>query len=198
MSFRCRRFSLIEPSQGKLVVFTKNARCGWAFISREIQRFTCAAGWRHLRMVFMVQLRRDILKAQVSFPSSPFIPHFLCVTYCTASSFPPYSSHPPLHRSTPENVNLHGFKYAHSELGVNHHFVFITYSLSSLSRCVRGMTNWGVRKYSCCFWLQSTFFQWALPRGCSSSALVLRPNETLIGSRAVPCMPVKSSDLINH
>lgn len=96
----------------------------------------------------------------------------------TVSSSPPLSSHPLfLHPSAPENVNLHGFKYAHSELGVNHHFVFITCSLSGLSRCARGMRNWGARKCSCCFWLQSSVFQWALPTGCGSSALVFRPNE---------------------
>lgn len=48
-------------------VFVKWPVCGWTLSfsvppSREIWRCVCAAGWRGRRMVFMVQLRRDIFK----------------------------------------------------------------------------------------------------------------------------------------
>lgn len=208
--YKSKHFSLIELSKENTeclfnVVFVWLDLGFFLQPSREITRCTRVAGWRGLRMLFMVQLRRDIFQmlhanlfSFLSVSLSSALSFRVSQVSHTVSSSAPFSSHPPLHHSAPENEKLYGVKYAHSELGVNHHFVFITCSLSSLSRCVSGTGNWGVRKYSCCFWLQSTFFQWALPRGCSSSALVFQPNETLIGSRAVPCMPVNSSDLINH
>lgn len=146
----------------------------------------CVAGWQGQRMVFMVLLRRDILKMLHAnlFSSLSFVSSVIqdSLVSHTVSLFPPLSSLLPffffflfLHPPAPENVKLRGFKYAHSKLGVNHHFVFITCFLSSLSRCVRGMRIWGVRKYSRCFLLHSRFFHWALPRGCGSAALVFRP-----------------------
>lgn len=210
MSFKSRKFSLMELSKGKAVVFMWSGRCVcvWTLsFSVPLQRNTEVCVWRGHRIVFMVLLRHDILKTLHTNLISSLSVFPLPLPFSTPKRhilyrpFPPLASHPLLlHPSAPENVNWHGFKYAHSALGVNHHFVFITCSLSSLSRCAGGMTNWGVRKYSCCFWLQSSFFQWALsPRGCGSSALVFwTKRKTLIGSRAVPRMPVNSSDLINH
>lgn len=182
MSFKSRRFSLMELWKGKAVVFCEVAgvRLDLVFLCPpEIYWGVCTASWRGWGMVFMVteawHFKNATCKSlflSVSFLFS-FIQYPQVLHTVSPLSSPPFFLHPP----APENVNLHGFKYAHSELGVNHHFVFITCSLSSLSRCERGMRNRGVRKYWCCFWLQTSVFQWALPRGCSSSALVFRPNE---------------------
>lgn len=182
MSFKSRKFSLMELSKGKAVVFMWSGRCVvgpclslWVCVCVCVARpengvYGPTEAW-HFKNAPCKSLFLSSVCRSSSLSFSTLKCHIL-------SSFPPLSSHPLfLHPSAPENVNLHGFKYAHSARGVNHHFVFITCSLSSLSRCARGMTNWGVRKCSCCFWLQSSFFQWALPRGCGSSALVFRPNE---------------------
>lgn len=127
---------------------------------------TFAAGWRGRRMVFMVRLRRCIFKMLHAnlFPSLSVFPLSFNILRCHILHHPFLSLSLFLHPSAPQNINLVGFKYAHRELGVNHHFVFITHSLSSLSRCARGTRSWGVRKYWCCFWLQSSVFQWALPQ----------------------------------
>lgn len=186
ISFKSREFSLMELSKGKAVVFCEvvSVWLDLAFLCPPLEKYwdVCVAGWQGQSMVFMVLLRHDILKMLhanlfSSLSAFPLLFHlvFSCVTYSIFLSSPLILFF--LHPSAPENVNLHGFKYAHSKLGVNHHFVFITCSLSSLSRCVRGMRNWGVRKNLCCFWLQSSVFQWALPRGCGCSALVFRPKE---------------------
>lgn len=133
------------------------------------------------RMVFMFLLRRDILKMHhANFFSLVFFSPccFRSQVSHTVSSSPLIHFFSSSHLSAPEIGNLQSFKYAHSKLGVNHHIVFITCSLSSLSRCAGGMRSHGVRKYSRCFWLQSDFFYWALPRGWGSSPLVLQPNKT--------------------
>lgn len=160
-------------SKGKAVVFfVKWPVFGWTLsFSFALQRNTevrvCGAGWQGRRMAFMVLLRRDIsetLHANLLFLSACLSSslsfailkcHILYLPFLPSPLILPFFLRP----SAPENVYFHGFKYAHSELGVNHHFVFITCSLSRLSRCARGMRNWGVRKYSCCFWLQSSVFQ---------------------------------------
>lgn len=67
-----------------------------------------------------------------------------------------------LHTSALQNVHLLGSECALGGPGVNHHFVFATYSLSRLSRCVSGKRSWEVTKRLRCFWQQPGVFQRAL------------------------------------
>lgn len=111
-------------------------------------------------------------------PSSLYRSSFSSVTHA-ASSLPPLSSFFKKHPSAPRNVNSPGFKYARSELGVNHHFVFITHSLSSLSRCARGMRSSGVMEVFVLLLAPVLCLPAsAPPKGCGSPLLVFRPNES--------------------
>lgn len=110
-------------------------------------------------------------------PSSLYRSTFSSVTRCIIPSSPLlfFKNHP----FAPRNVNLPGFKYARSELGVNHHFVFITHSLSSLSRCARGMRSSGVMEVFVLLLAPVLCLPVsAPPKGCGSPLLVFRPNES--------------------
>lgn len=116
----------------------------------------------------------------ISYPFSVFPLSFnllKCHTCCIIPSSPlhVFKKHP----SAPRNVNPPGFKYARSELGVNHHFVFITHSLSSLSRCARGMRSSGVMEVFVLLLAPVLCLPAsAPPKGCGSPLLVFRPNES--------------------
>lgn len=116
----------------------------------------------------------------ISFPFAVFPLSFnllKCHTRCIIPSSPLlfFKKHP----SAPRNVNSPGFKYARSELGVNHHFVFITHSLSSLSRCARGMRSSGVMEVFVLLLAPVLCLPVsAPPKGCGSPRLVFRPNES--------------------
>lgn len=157
MSFKSRKFSLTDISKRKAAgvrgvdgVWSEPSSAPLRALCRRARICMVVARQQGQKMVFMVQPRQCISKARrpnlLPFLRLPFIVQASQVSrmlhhpFLPPSSFFFFKKHP----SAPRNVNSPGFKYARSELGVNHHFVFITHSLSSLSRCARGMRSSGV------------------------------------------------------